>query len=130
MLHALGILANFVADFFRPRAVLQAENTLLRHQLSIASRKLPQRSRLTMFDRLLFVLFYRLCPGVLDSMRIVRPETVIRWHRMGFRVLWRWRSQPRGGRPKVSKEIRDLIPRISLENPFWGGRRGSMGNSR
>lgn len=123
LLHAFGIFANFVADFFRPRAVLQAENALLRHQLSIALRKLPCRLRLTMVDRLLFVLLYRLHRGVLDAMRIVRPETVIRWHRMGFKALWRWKSRSRGGRPKITREIRDLIRRISLENPLWGAPR-------
>ena len=123
MLQLLGILANFVADFFRPRSVLQAENALLRHQLSVAERKLPRRPRLTMLDRLLFVLFYRLHPGVLDAMRIVRPETVIRWHRMGFRALWRWKSRPLGGRPKISREVRELIRQMSLENPLWGAPR-------
>jgi len=123
MLQTLGIVANFVADFFRPRTVLQAENALLRHQLGIAQRKLPRRLRLAMFDRLLFVLFYRLYPSLIDAMRIVRPETVIRWHRMGFRALWRWKSRSRGGRPKIRSEIRDLIRRISLENPLWGAPR-------
>ena len=79
MVQALSILANFMADFFRPQAVLQTENALLRHQLSVAERQLPRRPPLTAFDRLLFVLFYRPHPGVLDAMRIVRPETVISW---------------------------------------------------
>ncbi|MEX0644776.1 MAG: helix-turn-helix domain-containing protein, partial [Parvularculaceae bacterium] len=122
MLQSLWILARFLADFFRPRAVLQAENALLRHQLSFADRKLP-RPRLTMFDRLFFVLLYRLHPGVLDAMCIVRPETVIRWHRMGFKALWGWKSRARGGRPKISREIRGLIREMSLANPLWGAPR-------
>jgi hypothetical protein len=66
---------------------------------------------------------YRLAPGVLDALKIVRPETVIRWHRAGFRAYWRWKSRPRGGRPKTPLEIRRLIRDISLVNPLWGAPR-------
>src|SRR5262249_23751323 len=63
---------------------------------------------------------YRRCPRILDAITIVRPETVVRWHRMGFAAYWRWKSRPRGGRPRIDKEVRDLIRRMSLENPLWG----------
>jgi hypothetical protein len=66
---------------------------------------------------------YRLAPGVLDALKIVRPETVIRWHRAGFRAYWRWKSRPRGGRPKTPLEIRQLIREISLANSLWGAPR-------
>jgi hypothetical protein len=66
---------------------------------------------------------YRLVPGVLDALKIVRPQTVIRWHRAGFRAYWRWKSRPRGGRPKTPLEIRQLIREISLANPLWGAPR-------
>jgi len=134
MPHALGILANFVADFFRPRAVLKAENTLLRHQLSVARRKLPQRPRLTMFDRLLLVFVYRLYPGVLDSMRIVRPETVIRWHRMGFRARWRWKSRPLGANFTDSYGANglnqiSLIDSVTVTHDARGNTTGALGRT-
>jgi hypothetical protein len=62
----------------------------------------------------------RRCPRILDAVTIVRPETVVRWHRMGFAAYWRWKSRPRGGRPRIGKEVRDLIRRMSIENPLWG----------
>jgi hypothetical protein len=71
-------------------------------------------------DRLAFAGLYRLAPGVLDALKIVRPETVIRWHRAGFRAYWRWKSRPRSGRPTTPLEIRQLIREISLANPLWG----------
>src|ERR1700739_678746 len=103
---------------FRSRASLQAEILTLRHQLNVLRRKPPQRLTFTSIDRL-----YRLAPGVLDALKIVRPETVIRWHRAGFRAYWRWKSRPRGGRPKTPLEIRHLVREISLANPLWGAPR-------
>jgi len=70
--------------------------------------------------RALFILLYRRCPRILDAVTIVRPETVVRWHRMGFAAYWRWKSRPRGGRPRIGKEMCDLIRRMSIENPLWG----------
>jgi hypothetical protein len=60
------------------------------------------------------------CPRILDAITIVRPETVVRWHRTGFAAYGRWKSRPRGGRPRINKEVRDLIRRMSFENPLWG----------
>ena len=84
----------------RSRASLQAEILTLRHQLNVLRRKSPQRLTFSSIDRLVFAGLYRLAPGVLDALKIVRPETVIRWHRAGFRAYWRWKSKPRSGRPK------------------------------
>ncbi len=99
---------------FRSRASLQAGILTLRHQLNVLRRKSPQRLTFTSIDRLVFAGLYRLAPGVLDALKIVRPETVIRWHRAGFRAYWRWKSRPRSGRPKTPLEIRQLIREISL----------------
>jgi hypothetical protein len=105
---------------FRSRASLQAEILTLRHQLNVLRRKSPQRLTFSSIDRLVFAGLYRLASGVLDALKIVRPETVIRWHRAGFQAYWRWKSRPRGGRPKTPLEIRQLIRGISLANPLWG----------
>jgi hypothetical protein len=108
---------------FRSRASLQAEILTLRHQLNVLRRKSPQRITFTSIDRLVFAGLYRLAPDVLDVLKIVRPETVIRWHRSGFRAYWRWKSRPRRGRPKTPLEIRQLIREMSLANPLWGAPR-------
>src|ERR1700745_2804871 len=98
---------------FRSRASLQVEILTLRHQLNVLRRKSPQRLGFTRIDLRLFSGLYRLAPGVLGALKIVRPVTVIRWHRAGFRAYWRWRSRPRSGRPKTRLEIRQLIREIS-----------------
>src|SRR6266478_394048 len=108
---------------FRSRASLQAEILTLRHQLNVLRRKSPQRVSFSSIDRLVFAGLYRLAPGVLDALKIVRPETVIRWHRAGFLAYWRRKSRPRSGRPKTPLEIRQLIREISLANPLWGAPR-------
>ena len=77
---------------FRPRAALEAENLVLRHQLNVLRRKAPKRVALSGIDRLLLVGLYRLAPGVLDALKIIRPETLLRWHRSGFRAFWRWKA--------------------------------------
>ena len=102
---------------FRSRASLQAEILTLRHQLNVLRRKSSQQLTFSSIDRLVFSGLYRLAPGVLDALKIVRPETLIRWHRAGFREYWRWKSRPRSGRPKTRLEIRQLIREISLANP-------------
>src|SRR6478672_2093339 len=108
---------------FRSCASLQAEILTLRHQLNVLRRKWPQRLTFTSIDRLVFAGLYRLAPGVLDALKIVRPETLIRWHRAGFRAYWRWKSRPRGGRPKTAADIRRLIREMSVANPLWGAPR-------
>ena len=118
---AIGFLfVRMLCDCFRPRQQLEAELIVLRHQLNILQRQAPRRPHLRWVDRALFIWLYRRCPRILDAITIVRPETVVRWHRMGFAAYWRWKSRPRGGRPRITKEVRDLIRRMSLENPLWG----------
>jgi len=102
---------------------LEAEILCLRHQLNVLRRKSPARVSFSNIDRLVFAGLYRLAPGVLEALKIVTPETVIRWHRAGFRAYWRWKSRPRGGRPKAPAEIRELIHEISAANPLWGAPR-------
>ncbi len=120
ILHALGML---VADLFKSRSRLEAENLLLRHQLSIAMRHAPPRRQLRGSDRALLVLMSRLWPNLLDAVQVVQPETVLRWHRAGFRAFWRWKSRKRAGRPRIDRGLRDLIRRMSMENPLWGASR-------
>jgi hypothetical protein len=108
---------------FSRRARLEAENLVLRQQSVVLRRQHPGRLRLWNVDRLLFVWLYRLYPALLDAILIVQPETVIRWHRRGFRVYWRWRSRRVGGRPRIDAEIRALIRRMNRENPLWGAPR-------
>src|SRR3981189_3892677 len=83
---------------FKAQARLEAEIVLLRHQLSVLGQRVPSRPRLTAADRLLFVWLYRLFPSVLNALTIVQPETVIRWHRMGFRLHWGWKARSPAGR--------------------------------
>ena len=111
------------AGFFRPRVDLQAEIAALRHQLNVLRRKRPERLVFTNTDRLLFVWLYRLAPSILNALSIVEPETVIGWHRRGFRAFWRWKSRSGAGRPKVSLEMRSLIRDMSVANPLWGAPR-------
>ena len=82
--------------------------------------RVRSRVRLTNSDRLFFVLLYRWFPSILKTMTIIQPETLVRWHRAGFRRYWRWKSRNLGGRPPISGELRVLIRRMSLENALWG----------
>ena len=108
-----------LGDCFKSRRRLEAEILLLRHQLNVLQQRPPRRLLLRWADRALFIWLYRRCPRILDAVTVVRPETVVRWHRMGFATYWRWRSRPCGGRPRIDKGVRDLIRRISFENPLW-----------
>jgi hypothetical protein len=103
----------------KSRRRLQAENLVLRHQVNILRRRASRRLRLSNVDRLVFVWLYRLCPAVVDAVAIVRPETLIRWHRRGFSAFWRWKSRSRAGRPTASAEIRELIREMSRANCLW-----------
>jgi hypothetical protein len=117
------LLIRMLCDCFKSRGRLQVEILVLRHQINVLQRRAPRRLRLGWADRALFIWFFRRCPRILDAMTIVRPETVVRWHRMGFAAYWRWRSRSLGGRPRIGKEVRDLIRRMSFENPLWGAPR-------
>src|SRR5712691_5925780 len=108
-------------DCFRARAVLQAEILALRHQLLVLQRSTrSHRLRLSCADRFLWVGPSRLWSGWRSALVIVKPETVIAWHREGFRLYWKWKSRHPEGRPSVSREVIDLIHRMSLANPGWG----------
>src|SRR5258707_12125781 len=122
MLDFLRLLIHALAAPFRTQAQLEAEIAMLRHQLNVLRRQTP-RPRLTAADRLLFVWLCRLFPSLRSAITIVQPDTVLRWHRSGFRLYWRWKSRSRGGRPKVPIEVRSLIRRMSLENRLWGAPR-------
>ena len=118
---AIGLLfIRTLCDCFRLRQQLETEILVLRHQLNILRRRAPRRPRLSWADHALFIWLYRRCPRILNAITIVRPETVVRWHRMGFAAYWRWKSRSPGGRPRIAQEVRDLIRRMSLENLFWG----------
>jgi hypothetical protein len=91
--------------------------------MNVLRRTAPKKQAFSAIDRLIFVCLYRLRPGVRDALAIVKPETVVKWHRAGFRLYWRWKSKPRGGRPTVPLEIRKLIREMSLANPLWGAPR-------
>src|SRR5215813_15334166 len=111
MFAILHSLAMFGADLFKPRRRLEVGNLFLRHQLSIALRHAPTRLRLRGSDRALLVWMTRLWPSLLGAARVVQPETILRWHRAGFTAFWRWKSRQRAGRPKIDRELRDLIRR-------------------
>ena len=112
-----------LASPFKSKLRLEAENAVLRHQLIILRRRLHGRVRLTNHDRWFFIQLYRWFPAILRVLTIMRPETLVRWHRAGFRRYWRWKSRRRGGRPPVETELRALIRRMSIENPLWGAPR-------
>src|SRR3979411_3144924 len=123
MIAFLSLLLHVVVSPFRTKARLEVEIILLRHQLNVLRRRVPSNPKLAVADRLVFVWLYRLFPSVLIAITIVQPETIIRWHRTGFRLYWCWKSRSRGGRPKVPIEIRRLIREMSLANRLWGAPR-------
>jgi hypothetical protein len=108
---------------FEVRTSREAEILVLRQQLLVLSRKTRRRVRLGNLDRLVLVWMYRLFPSLLEAIIVVKPETLLRWHRRGFRAYWRWKSWRRGGRPRIAQEVGELIRRMSRENPLWGAPR-------
>ncbi len=112
-----------VVDLLRSRAALEAEIWALRHQINVLRRGTPKKLSFNGIDRLIFVALYRLFPRVCDALAIVKPDTIVRWHRAGFRLYWRLKSRRRGGRPRVSAAIRQLIREMSIANPLWGAPR-------
>jgi hypothetical protein len=118
-----GLIWRAIAGLFRSRGALQAEILVLRHQLNVLRRRSPRRVAVSNVDRVVFVGLYRLAPKVLDALKIVQPETLVSWHRAGFRAYWRWRSRRQVGRPKISADIRQLIFEMSVANPLWGAPR-------
>ena len=114
------LFVRVLCDCFKSRRRLEAEVLVLRHQLNVLQQRAPRRLYLTWIDRALFVWLYRGFPRILDAITIVRPEPIVRWHCKGFGAFWRWKSRALGGRPQIGKEVRDLIRRMSFENPLWG----------
>jgi hypothetical protein len=123
MVGFLSLLLHVLISPFKTQARLEAEIVLLRHQLNVPRARARSTPKLTVADRLLFVWLYRLLPSMLSAVTIIQPETVLRWHRTGFRLYWRWKSRSRGGRPKIPGEIRRLIRDMSLANRLWGAPR-------
>src|SRR5450759_1851857 len=118
MIGLLCFVLAVLASPFKSKSRLEAENAALRHQLIVLRRKVKGRVRLTNNDRRFFIQLYRWFPSILKVLTIVQPETLVRWHRAGFRCYWRWKSRPRGGRPQVETDLRALIRRMSMENPL------------
>jgi len=121
----IALFCLFLALFaspFKSKSRLEAENAALRHQLIILRRKVRGRVRLTNSDRLFFIQLYRWFPSVLKAITIVGPETLVRWHRAGFRRYWRWKSRSFGGRPQIDADLRALIRvlrRCGPPSPGW-----------
>jgi hypothetical protein len=108
---------------FKSKLRLEAENAVLRHQLNVLRRRLHVRVQLTNHDRWFFIQLYRWFPSILQVLTIIRPQTLVRWHRAGFRYYRCRKSRPQGGRPQIDTELRALIRRMSVENPLWGAPR-------
>jgi hypothetical protein len=112
-----------VRNLLAGRAALIAENFALRQQLAVLQRSVP-RPKLRRRDRIFWVWLSRLWTGWRNALIVVQPDTVVRWHRQGFRLYWRWKGRRRGeGRPAVPREVRDLVRRMALANPLWGAPR-------
>jgi transposase InsO family protein len=123
MIGLLCFVLAVLASPFKSKLRLEAENAVLRHQLIVLRRRLHGRVRLTNHDRWFLIQLYRWFPSILQVLTIIRPETLVRWHRAGFRCYWRWKARPLGGRPQIDTELRALIRRMSVENPLWGAPR-------
>src|SRR5262245_23736657 len=120
MIELLRLIPHIVASLFKPRAKLAAEILILRQQLNVLRRQVSKRPQLNNADRFLLVWLYRWFPSVLGAIAILRPETIIRWHRAGFRTYWRSRSGNPVGRPRIAGELRKLIGETSRANHLWG----------
>jgi hypothetical protein len=123
MIGLLCFVVAVLASPFRSKIRLEVENAALRHQLVVLRCKLKGRPRVTRNDRWFFVQLYRWFPPILPVLMIMRPETLVRWHRAGFRRDWRWKSRRRGGRPPIESELRALVRQMSTENSLWGAPR-------
>jgi hypothetical protein len=123
MIALIRLLLALLASSLRSKVSLEAENAALRQQIIVLRRKLRGRIRLSNGDRLFFVWLYRLFPSILSTLLIIRPDTLVRWHRAGFCRYWRWKSRHRVGRPPVERDLRALIRQMSAENPLWGAPR-------
>src|ERR1700738_2725583 len=120
MIGLLCFVLAVLASPFKSKLRLEAENAMLRHQLNVVRRRLHGRVRLTNHDRWSLIQLYRWFLSILQVLTIIRPETLVRWHRAGFRCDWRWKSRPLGGRPQIDTELRGLIRRMSVEQSAVG----------
>jgi hypothetical protein len=123
MVALLCFFLTLFASPFKSKSRLEAENSALRHRLIVLQRRVSGRIQLTNGDRLFLVMLYRWFPSILQAITIIRPETLVRWHRAGFRRYWRWKSRAHGGRPQVGADLRALIQRMSVDNALWGAPR-------
>src|SRR3982074_3814510 len=123
MIRLFCFVLAVLASPFKSKVRHEAENAVLRHQLIVLRRRLHGRTRLTNHDRWFFIQLYRWFPSIVSVLTIIRPETLVRRHRAGFRCYWRWKSRQQGGRPQIETELRALIRRMSVENPLWGAPR-------
>ena len=123
MLDLCRLIFGIASDLLRSRVALEAEILVLRQQINVPRRANPKRPRFVSIDRLILGGVCRLFPKMYGALAIVRPETVIGWHRAGFRSYWRWKSKHRCGRPVVTVKIRQLIRQMSGANPLWGAPR-------
>ena len=123
MIALLWFVLAILASPFKSNGRLEAENAVLRHQLIVLRRQVRGRVRVTNNDRLFFIQLYRWFPSILEALTIIRPETLVRWHRAGFCRYWRWKSRSHGGRPQIETDLRALIRQMSIENPLWGAPR-------
>src|SRR5438477_12695825 len=119
LISVLAVLRGVV----RSRIALHVEVLALRHQLQVLQRSRPRRVRLAKADRWLWAWLSRSWTGWRTALVIVKPETVIAWHRQGFRLFWTWKSRQRGGRPAVPAAVRALIRTMSQNNALWGAPR-------
>src|SRR5438128_11320451 len=122
MVRWLAILVWTLRSTIRTQRELALENLALRQQVAVWKVRQP-RPQLTATDRIFWVVLSRLWKNWRFSLQVVRPETVVRWHRQGFRRYWAWKSRRRGGRPAIGTELRELIRRMSRANPLWGAPR-------
>ena len=123
MIALICFVLAVLASPFKSKLRLEAENAVLRHQLNVLRRRPLGRVWLTNNDRWFFIQLYRWFPSILQVLTIIRPDTLVRWHRAGFRRYWRWKSNSRGGRPRIEIELRALIRQMSTENQLWGAPR-------
>src|SRR6202049_2411805 len=120
MREACSLIWSALVLLFRSRASLAAEILVLRHQINVLRRHSPKRQTFSSADRWIFAWLYRLVPTVLNALTIVKPDTVIKWHRAGFRSYWRWKSRRGGGRQTVPPKVRKLIRELSISNTTRG----------
>src|SRR6202049_2871729 len=120
MIGLLCFVLAALASPFKSKIRLEAENAALRHQLIVLRRNLRARVKLANSDRCFLIQLYRWFPSILKVLTVIRPETLVRWHRTGFRSYWRWKSRSLGGRPQIDSDLRALIRRMSRENLLWG----------